>query len=437
MKRRVNFKLFLLTGFLLLFFCCFNYVAANNAVLVYKIPLIGYIDNGLLKLAERGLAEARRSGADLVVFEIDTYGGYLDPAIKIRDLILRSNLPTVTYVRGRAWSAGALLALAGENLFMAEGSSIGAAETRPADEKYISALRKEFKATAKTRGKNPDLAAAMVDKEIAVAGITARGKLLTLTVDEALNYQMADYKAANLNNVFEILGVTPGQIVEMELTMAEKAARVITRPHITIILLTIGILGLVAEVFVPGFGLPGAIGLLSLAVVFSSYIYHGVAGWGLVILFLAGILLLAIEIFVTPGFGFTGITGLIMIMASIYFLFPDFDAAIVGIATVLVLSIAGFIIMLKIFGSSALSRRISLGESQTKEAGYLAQSGRKDLLHKTGKTVTPLRPVGVAEFDGERVDVVSEGSYIDKGVAVMVTQIAGNRIVVKKIEGDE
>src|SRR5690554_6259953 len=119
MKRRVNFKLFLLTGFLLLFFCCFNYVAANNAVLVYKIPLIGYIDNGLLKLAERGLAEARRSGADLVVFEIDTYGGYLDPAIKIRDLILRSNLPTVTYVRGRAWSAGALLALAGENLFMA------------------------------------------------------------------------------------------------------------------------------------------------------------------------------------------------------------------------------------------------------------------------------------------------------------------------------
>src|SRR5690606_32307241 len=135
MRRRINLKIFLLSSFLLLFFCCFNYVAADNADLVYKIPLTGNIDNGLLKLVERGLAEAERSGADLVVFEIDTYGGYLDPAIKIRDLILRSNLPTVTYVKGRAWSAGALIALAGEKLFMAEGSSIGAAETRPAEEK--------------------------------------------------------------------------------------------------------------------------------------------------------------------------------------------------------------------------------------------------------------------------------------------------------------
>lgn len=437
MRRRINLKIFLLSSFLLLFFCCFNYVAADNADLVYKIPLTGNIDNGLLKLVERGLAEAERSGADLVVFEIDTYGGYLDPAIKIRDLILRSNLPTVTYVKGRAWSAGALIALAGEKLFMAEGSSIGAAETRPGEEKYISALRKEFKATAETRGKNQELAAAMVDKDIVIPGVSPRGKLLTLTVDEAVNHHMADYKVANFTGVFEIMEISPGQIIEMELTIAEKAARIITRPHITIILLAIGILGLVAEIFLPGFGLPGTIGLLSLAVVFSSYIYHGVAGWGLVILFLAGLLLLIIEIFVTPGFGFTGISGLILIMASIYFLFPDFDTAIVGIAAVLVLSIVGFIVMLKLFGSSALSRRIALGESQTKEAGYTAQSDRKDLLHKTGKTVTPLRPAGIVEIDGKRIDVVSDGAFIDKGIEVMVTEIAGNRIVVKKIEGDE
>lgn len=253
-----------------------------------------------------------------------------------------------------------------------------------------------------------------------------------MTVDEAIEHQIADYKVANHFRLYEELGYSPGQIVEVEQSMAEKAARIITRPYVTIILLTIGLLGLIAEIFLPGFGLPGTVGLLSLAIVFSSHIYYGLAGWGLAVLFLAGLILLAVEIFVTPGFGLTGISGLILILASIYFLFPNFDAAMIGIATVLVLSIAGFIIMLKFFGSSALSRRIALGESQTVEAGYRAQSDRKELLNKKGKTVTPLRPAGIVEIDGERIDVVSEGRFIEKGVEVMVTKIAGNRIVVKK-----
>lgn len=437
MKKRAYLKLFLFSAIFFLFFCSFNYVAAERADLVYQVPITGNIDNGLFKLTERALAEAHIKGANLVIFEIDTYGGYLDPAIKIRDLILKSNIYTVTYVRGRAWSAGALIALAGEKLVMAEGSSIGAAETRPEEEKYISAVRKEFKATAEARGRNTELAAAMVDKDIEIEGISPKGKLLTLTVDEAIEHQIADYKVANHFRLYEELGYSPGQIVEVEQSMAEKAARIITRPYVTIILLTIGLLGLIAEIFLPGFGLPGTVGLLSLTIVFSSHIYYGLAGWGLAVLFLAGLILLAVEIFVTPGFGLTGISGLILILASIYFLFPNFDAAMIGIATVLVLSIAGFIIMLKFFGSSALSRRIALGESQTVEAGYRAQSDRKELLNKKGKTVTPLRPAGIVEIDGERIDVVSEGRFIEKGVEVMVTKIAGNRIVVKKIEGDE
>ncbi|MFW5972100.1 MAG: NfeD family protein [Bacillota bacterium] len=407
--------------------------AADSTDLVYKIPVTGEIDNGLLKLIERGTAEAEEAGVDLIVYEIDTYGGYVDPAIKIRDVILNSTVPTVTYVKGRAWSAGALIALAGETLVMAEGSSMGAAETRPREEKYISAVRKEFKATAETRDRNPDLAAAMVDSDIEIDGITVSGKLLTLTAEETMIHGIADFTVSNIQKIYDELNISPGTVEVIEMTLAEKAARIITRPTVTTLLITIGILGLIAESLIAGFGVAGTISLLSLGLVFSSNIYHGVAGWGLVVLFLVGLVLLILEIFVVPGFGITGIGGLTAIFASIYFLFPSFELAITAMATVLLLTVAGLIVLMKIFGSSRLWKNISLLESQTKEAGYLAQSDKKELIGKIGKTVTPLRPSGIAEIEGERIDVVSEGGFIDKNEDIIVYKIAGNRVVVKKI----
>ncbi|MFP4660701.1 MAG: NfeD family protein [Halanaerobiales bacterium] len=405
---------------------------ANSTDLIYRIPITDEVDNGLFKLVERGIAEAEELGADLIVFEIDTYGGYVDPAIKIRDQILKANLPTVTYVGGRAWSAGALVALAGETLVMSEASSIGAAEVRPYSEKQISALRKEFKATAEVRDKNADLAAAMVDADMVIEGITARDKLLTLTAEEALEHNMTDYKVKTRDEMYIALGYSPGRIVTVEMTMAEKAARIITDPYVTTILLTIGILALIAEVLIPGFGVAGTVGLLSLGMVFSSYVYYDVAGWGIMILMLVGLVLLALEVFVIPGFGITGIGGIIAIFTSIYFLFPSFEVAVGAIATILILTIAGIIVLFKVFGSSRLWENISLEESQSREAGYLAQSDRKSLKGKVGKTVTPLRPAGIALVEGERIDVVSEGGFIDKNEEIIVYQIAGNRIVVKK-----
>lgn len=432
MNNKLSRFCFLFCIIFFLFLCISNPVGADNTDLVYKISINGDIDPGLYSLTERGIAEAEELGVDLILIEIDTYGGYVDSAVKIRDLILSTNIPTATYVKRRAWSAGALIALAGEKLLMAEGSSIGAAETRPNDEKYISAFRKEFKATAESRGKNPDLAAAMVDSDIEIEGIVSSGKLLTLTVDEALEYEIADFKAKNEGELFKKLDIYPSEIKTIEFSMTEKAARVITRPTITTLLITIGILALLAEAFISGFGVFGTVGFLSLGAVFSSYIYYGVAGWGLAVLFVVGIVLIAIEIFAIPGFGITGIGGIIAIFASIYFLFPRFDIAITAIATILLLSVAGFIVMLKLFGGSRLWKRISLGESQTKEAGYLAQSDKKALTGKIGLAATPLRPAGIVDIEGERIDVVSEGGFIGKGEEVIIYKIAGNRIVVKK-----
>ncbi|MDI3547723.1 MAG: hypothetical protein PWR10_1375 [Halanaerobiales bacterium] len=412
-------------------------LSVEAAGLLYRIPVTGEIDPGLVKLVSRGIREAEETGADLILLEIDTYGGLVDSAIRIKDMIFNTRIPIVSFVSGRAWSAGALITLAAEKVAMKVGSSIGAAETRPKEEKYISALRKEFKATAEKRNKNPELVAAMVDADIEIEGITSKGKLVTLTAGEALEYNVADYEVDNLEELYAELDFKPMRVIKVVPTAAERMARIVTRPAISAILLTIGFIAIIFEALAPGWGIGGTVGLITLGLFFSGYIINGIAGWGLVILFLVGLILIALEIFIVPGFGVTGIGGLIAILTSLYFLFPTPQVAITVLATVLLFSVVGAVVIIKFFGGSRFWKRISLKTSQTREAGYVAQHNRQELLGKKGPAVTPLRPAGIVEIDGRRVDVVSEGGFIDQGKMVEIIKIAGNRIVVKPITEED
>ncbi|OCL26030.1 peptidase S14 [Orenia metallireducens] len=410
---------------------------ARPSDLVYQIPIQGTVNPGMLKLVQKGIREAEEVGADAIIFKVDTYGGLVDSGIKIKDAIFATKIPTVTYVANRAWSAGALIALSGEKLVMLSGSSMGAAETRPNEEKYISALRKEFKAIAERRGKNPDLAAAMVDDDIEVKGIIAKDKLLTLTASEALENKMADLVVDDFKGLLKELNLSEAKVIEVEATTAEKLARVVTNPNISILLLTIGFMALVFEALAPGFGVGGTVGLVSLGLFFSGYIINGVADWGLVILFLIGIVLMALEIFVVPGFGVTGIGGLVAIFASLYFLFPTPDIALMVLATVFILSVIGTVILVRIFGASKLWHKISLEEIQTKDLGYIAAPKGIALLGQVGYALTPLRPAGIIEVDRNRLDVVSEGGFIAKGEQVEIIKVEGSRIVVKAVKDED
>lgn len=410
-----------------------NIASHSETAAVYKIPVSGEIDPGMVKLVKRGIEKAEEIGAANIIIQIDTYGGLVDSAIKIKDAIFDSGVPVITFVDGRAWSAGALIALAGDNLVMISGSSIGAAETRPLEEKYISALRKEFKATAESRGRNSEIAAAMVDVDIVIEDITESGKLLTLTAGEAEEHGICELVVNNINELLSYYELTGAAIEVEEFTSTEKIARVVTNPAISTILLTLGFLALLFEALIPGWGAGGTVGLLSLGLFFSSYIINGYASWGLVILFVVGIILLALEVFVVPGFGFTGIGGIIAVGTSLYFMFPRPEVALSVLATVMILSLGGSIIMIKIFGGSRFWKNISLGESQTKDTGYVAHDDKKDLQGQTGTTITPLRPTGTAEINGERMNVVSEGGFVDSGQKVEVIEVSGSRIVVKPI----
>ena len=409
----------------------------NAQDIVYQIPIQGDIDQAMFSFFERSYNEALENNADLIIVNIDTYGGFVDPAIRIKDIILNSQIDTVTYVSNRAWSAGALIALAGDRLVMKEGTSMGAAETRPNEEKFISALRKEFKATAEVRGKNPDIAAAMVDVDIAIEGVIEKGKLLTLTAAEAGENNMTDQVVASDEEFFEYLGITQTAVNEITLTTPERFAAFVTNPYVSTLLLIIGFSALIFEVLVPGFGVGGTVGLISLGMFFSGYVINGIASWGIIVLFLVGILLIILEAFVVPGFGITGIGGIISIVVSLYFLFPSPQIAVNILATTLIATVVLTYFIAKYFGSSRMWSRISLGISQTRDIGYVAKEGDIEIINKTGITITPLRPSGKVDIDGNRIDVVSEGGFIPKGEKVIVIDVKGSKVLVKPYKEEE
>ncbi len=430
-------KLFTIIFAFFVFSFLFMLFSTNARAETAFIPLHGDIDPGQATFLSRALSEAESRNVDKVVIEIETYGGLVDSALNMRDQIFEFPLPIVTLVNQRAWSAGALLAIAGDELFMVSGSSIGAAETRPQEEKFIAALSREFAATAERQGRDPDIAAAMVDLDREIENIIERGKLLSLTAGEAEELGFIEGRVESFAGFLAEKGWTEADLYNIEKTQLEVIAGLITHPIFTVILLTLGITALAGEALVPGFGISGTVGVLSLAIFFSAYLYQGYASLGLLALFLAGLILIIIEVFFIPGFGVTGIGGLGAIFVSLFLFIPDQTTALRIIVAVLILSTAGIAILLKIFGGSNLWKRISLDKSETVEEGYISRAEDEDLSGKEGRTITPLRPSGVAEIEGRRVDVVSQGDFIDKGEQIRVLSSKGSRVVVVKIKNDK
>lgn len=401
--------------------------------LVYLVKVEGEIDTGLAQYIDKMLDEAEDMGARAVILEINTFGGFVDSGVAIRDRLLDSTVETVAFVKDRAWSAGALIALACDKIYMTPESSMGAAETVPNEEKYVSAFRKEFKATAERQGRNPDIAAAMVDKDIEIPNVIERGKLLTLTGTEAIKLKMADGEATTLKSVLTALGAEDGTVRTAEMSLVHRFARFITNPYIGALLITIGFIGIVIEAMTLGWGVGGTIGVLALAVFFSGNLLVGNTNWGLILLFAAGMVLLGIELILIPGFGVTGITGIGLILTSLFLTFENAVVGMYAISFALILTIVAVVVLFRFIGKSEAWSRIALKTTQTKESGYLAPIVRWELMGKEGVAMTTLRPTGTALIDDERVDVVSEGAYISQGNEIKVVKIEGTRIVVREI----
>jgi membrane-bound serine protease (ClpP class) len=254
-------------------------VFARKTPVVYVAPIEGMIDLGLAPFVERVLREATDAGAAAVILEINTFGGRVDAAVLIRDALLNAKVPTVAFINKRAILAGALIALATERIVIAQGVTIGAATpvqmgqpgapAQPVEEKTVSYVRKEFRATAEARKRPPLIAEAMVDADVAIPGLIEKGKLLTLTTEEALKHKIADFRSDTIEEVLKQLGLSGAEVRRVSPNWAENLVRFLTHPVVSSLLITIGMLGIILEIRTPGFGVPGLLGISSIALFFG------------------------------------------------------------------------------------------------------------------------------------------------------------------------
>ncbi|PWA12472.1 hypothetical protein DCC39_05515 [Pueribacillus theae] len=410
---------------------------------VYFIPVEQEVERGLEAFLRRSLEDAKTQGASHVVFEVNTPGGLVQAAGNIAKLLRESDIPTTAYIKKDALSAGAYISLNAGQIVMAPGSRMGAAavidqEGNTADEKAVSAWLADMKSSAELHGRDPIYALAMADPDIDLPEYGAeKGKLLTLTANQALEVGYAEAIVKNRSELLEFLNLRDAEIVESEITISERIARLVTHPVIVPILLSLGSLGLILELYSPGFGIPGIIGLSSLFLFFFGHAIAGFAGWESFILLGAGIILILIEIF-TPGFGIFGISGLIAMLISIVMSTGTTVVnSLLYIFIAFIITLAASALYIRVYGYKGFLRKIVLTDSERTELGYVSNETKHDLVGHIGQTVTPLRPSGIIDVGSERLDVVSEGGYIQQGKQVEIVKAVGSRIVVREIRHDK
>lgn len=422
--------------------------------IIYVVPIEGVIDLGLAPFVERVLEEAAGAGATAVILEINTFGGRVDAAVLIRDALLGARVRTVAFINRRAISAGALISLAADTIAMAGGGTIGAATpvqmglpgapAQPVEEKTVSYMRKEFRATAESRKRPPLLAEAMVDADVEVPGVIEKGKLLTFTTEEALRHKLADLHADSLDGLLSALGLAEAEVRRASETWAETVVRVLTHPIVSSVLIAVGVLGIIVEIQTPGFGLPGGLGLASLALFLWGHWLVRLAGWEEFLLIGIGLILLAVEVFVIPGFGIFGALGIAALLGGLGLSLVGTGAtwevllaALGQVIVALLLAMVVALALLRVVPRSPFGRRLILETGLAAEGGYSSepQSDHR-WLGKRGTALSALRPSGIAHFDHERLDVVAEGEFIEAGEPIEVLRVEGNRIVVRRIEKD-
>lgn len=418
--------------------------------IVYVAQIEGVIDLGLAPYVQRVLDEAAAAKAAAVVLEINTFGGRVDAAVQIRDALLTTSVPTIAFINKRAISAGALISLAAQRIVMSGGGTIGAATPvqigqggsgmLPVEEKTVSYVRKEFRATAESRKRPPLLAEAMVDADVVVPGLVEKGKLLTLTTDEAVSHKVADGRAETLDEVLQQAGLAGAELRRTAPNWAEGMVRLLTNPIVSSLLVTVAMLGIILELRTPGFGLPGVVGVASLALFLWGHSIVQLAGWEEMLLVVGGVVLLALEIFVIPGFGIAGALGIAALVAGIALsMLGSGNSAQVlmlvagRVVFSLLVALVASLFLLRFMAKSPIARKLVLETGLGSGQGY-ASPPEADArwLGKSGTAWSMLRPAGIADIDGQRVDVVSDGELIEAGTPVLVTRVDGNRIVVKR-----
>lgn len=469
---------------LLILACLLSSAFSQPKEAIYVIPVKGVIDLGLSSFIKRSILEAKEKNAQAIILEIDTFGGRVDAAVEITDALEKVKpIPTIAFIDDQAWSAGALISLACSKIIMSPGSSIGSAEPRvmgvtnkdeQSDEKTVSALRAKFKSLAQGNNYPVNLALAMVDKDIEVKQvklkeeikiltaqeieelksgqykekeiqviktINPKGKLLNLTANDAKEFGLTEAVIDNRLGLIKYLKLEDKNVVETKITWSEGVVRFLTHPMVSPLLLTLGFLGILFELQTPGWGISGTLGLVFLALFFWGHYLVGLANWTEILIFFLGVILLFLEIFVIPGFGIAGISGIILFLTGIFLALIkhplqvpriELTQAFNTLGLAIILTAAATILLIKFLPKSPLWKNIILSSEEKKEEGFRSSVSLDKYIGKSGKTLTVLRPAGKADIEGEILDVISQGDFIDKDKPVKVVSAQGAWLVVEQ-----
>ena len=327
----------------ILFLTLGSSIADETKKNIYVVPIQNTIDLGIPAFVNRAISAAEKNSAELIIFDIDTFGGRVDAATQIKDAISATDITTIAFINRRAISAGSLISLSCDQIYMTDGGTIGATSVvdmsgSKQSEKSQSYMREEMAATAEKAGKNTDIARGMVDEELSfeflvingdslkVDDIEGRkeGKLITLTTELALKYNIADGKSESVEELLSDLGIENYNIITLSENWSEDLVRFLTDPTISSLLTTFGTIGIISELYSAGWGIGGTIGIVCLTLALgASYLTQLASSMDLLIIF-SGLLLLVVEFIAIPGFGFFGIAGIGVLFYGLYLLLiPD------------------------------------------------------------------------------------------------------------------
>ena len=445
-------------------------MADTNTTVV--IPIHGMIERGLSHVVLRGIEQAEQLGAGALVIDMDTPGGKLGSAEDIVVALLKTPIPTYTFVNPRAISAGAIIAMATDKIYMTPtgligdampimGTPFGGAQEIPEGlkEKVLSPTAALVRNAAQQKGHNPRVAEAMVrssiELKIGEKLISPEGEILTLTSQDAGQLVgeeqvplLSSGTVADLDAMLVLIGRSPDNVITVSVSMAERVARVIEGFPLSGVLLGLGLLGVYIEFKTPGFGFPGILGICFLAIWFWGHHIAGLAGMLELVLFTLGVILLLVEILVIPGFGLTGIAGIslmvvAMVMAMVDVIPPaprpitplDFaglQGAVINLGVALIMSFVGIALLARFLPETPVFRRLALQTAVSSGKGYTASEPTGNLVGTRGVADTQLHPAGIGAFGDRRLNVVTRGAFIEKDTPIVIAEAHGSRIVVEE-----
>ena len=452
-------------------FCCLLFFlspaffqSVQSQVSVYRIDVRKDIDRTTQRYVTRGLAEAQLLGADAVLLHLNTYGGLLDSADSIRTAILYNPIPVYVFIDNNAASAGALISLACKRIYMRKGASIGAATVvnqtgEAVPDKYQSYMRSMMRATAESHGKDtiiqgvdttyrwkrdPLIAEAMVDNRIVIPNLIDSSRTLTLTAEEAIRWGYCEGIAESVDEVItQYLGFEDYRLTTFRPSWLDDLLGFLMNPVFQSILILIIVGGIYFELQTPGIGFPLLAAIIAAMLYFSPLYVEGLAQNWEILLFVIGIILIMIEIFVIPGFGVAGVVGILLLITGLVLSLLDnvvFDfenvssadtgRAIMTVLTGVILGMAGMIWLSGRIGKKGIFRKIAL---QTDLENAFSSTVLTSLTGKTGVAHTVLRPSGKVCIEGEIYDGIAEIGFVEKGTNVRVVRFENAQVYVEMI----